>query len=83
MVEHRDLYRYAKARRDNEFIDYDSKDIAAKLKQAKEFEAKYGANDTSKAWIKWCTDYDYRKREWQWRQALAAANQEIYVKKIL
>ena len=66
-----------------EFIDYPQDKIAAKLKQAQDFESKYGANDTSKAWIKWCTDYDYRKREWQWRQHLAAANQEIYVKKIL
>ena len=65
-----------------EFKDYTQEKIAAKLKQAQDFEAKYGANDTSKAWIKWCTDYEYRKREWQWRQHLAAANEEIYVKKI-
>tara|TARA_R100001129_G_scaffold106296_1_gene72690 strand:- start:364 stop:567 length:204 start_codon:yes stop_codon:yes gene_type:complete len=64
------------------FTDYDAKAIAAKLKQVEEFEAKYGENDMSKSWRKWCTDYEYRKREWQWRQHLAAANEEIYVKKI-
>tara|TARA_R100000005_G_scaffold3095_1_gene1892 strand:- start:361 stop:606 length:246 start_codon:yes stop_codon:yes gene_type:complete len=78
----RDLYRFAKARRDNEFIDYDPKDIAAKLKQVEDFEAKYGANDMSKSWRKWCNSHEYRRREWLWRQNLAAANQEIYVKKI-
>jgi len=35
---------------------------------------KYGECDTSSAWIKWCTDYDYRKREWEWRQAVAKAH---------
>jgi len=60
-----------------EFKDYDAKRIAAKLQQAKAFEAQYGANDTSRAWIKWCTDYNYRKREWQWRQNLAKANEEL------
>ena len=54
-----------------QFKDYDADKIAAKLKQAQDFESKYGVNDTSKAWIKWCTDYEYRKREWQWRQGLA------------
>jgi len=65
-----------------QFKDFDPAKIAAKLKQVEEFEAKYGSNDLSKAWRKWCTSYDYRKKEWQWRQALANANQEIYVKKI-
>ena len=78
----RDLYRFAKARRDNEFIDYDSKDIAAKLKQVEDFEAKYGENDMSRSWRKWCNSHEYRRREWLWRQNLAAANEEIYTKKI-
>ena len=54
-----------------QFKDYNADKIAAKLKQVQEFEAKYGANDTSRGWYKWCTDYDYRKREWEWRQGLA------------
>mgnify|MGYP003155514434 CR=1 FL=1 len=62
------------------FTDYPADKIAAKLKQAQDFEAKYGANDTSKAWIKWCKDYEYRKREWLWRQKLAAANEELHNK---
>ena len=54
-----------------QFKDYNADKISAKLKQVQEFEAKYGANDTSRGWYKWCTDYDYRKREWEWRQGLA------------
>ena len=47
-----------------QFKDYNADKIAAKLKQVQEFEAKYGANDTSRGvGYKWCTDYDYRKRE--------------------
>ena len=56
------------------FKDYDAKKIAAKLKQVLEFEAKYGENDTSIGWKKWCNDINYRKREWQWRQAVAEAH---------
>ena len=54
-----------------EFIDYPQDKIQAKLKQAQDFEAKYGECDASRGWIKWCTDINYRKREWQWRQGLA------------
>ena len=64
----------------NKFIDFDPIKIANKLKQVKEFEAKYGSNDMTKAWYKWCTSYDYRKKEWEWRQALANANKELYEK---
>ena len=53
------------------FKDYNADKIAAKLKQVLEFEAKYGENDTSKGWTKWCNDINYRNREWQWRQNLA------------
>ena len=42
------------------FTDYPADKIAAKLKQAQDFEAKYGANDASRGWIKWCTDINYR-----------------------
>ena len=54
-----------------EFIDYPQDKIQAKLKQAQDFEAKYGECNASRGWIKWCTDINYRKREWQWRQGLA------------
>ena len=54
-----------------QFKDYDADKIAAKLKQVVEFEAKYGENDTSRGWKKWCNDYNYRKREWEWRQGIA------------
>ena len=53
------------------FTDYPAKQIKAKLKQIDEFEAKYGPKPTSKSWRKWCTDYNYRKQEWQFRQNLA------------
>ena len=53
------------------FKDYPADQIQAKLKQIDEFEAKYGPKATSKSWRKWCTDYKYRKQEWQFRQNLA------------
>ena len=62
------------------FKDFDPVKIANKLKQVEEFEAKYGSNDMTKAWRKWCDSYDYRKKEWEWRQALANANKELYEK---
>tara|TARA_R100001198_G_C5206333_1_gene193338 strand:- start:527 stop:739 length:213 start_codon:yes stop_codon:yes gene_type:complete len=58
------------------FNDYPQDQIDAKLKQVEAFEAKYGANNTvSKAWRKWCTDHEYRRREWQFRQGVAASIQ--------
>jgi hypothetical protein len=53
------------------FNDYPAEQIQAKLKQINEFEAKYGEKARSKSWRKWCTDYEYRKREWQFRQNLS------------
>ena len=53
------------------FTDYPADQIQAKLKQIDEFEAKYGPKARSKSWRKWCTDYNYRKQEWQFRQNLA------------
>ena len=55
---------------------YNADKIAAKLKQVLEFEAKYGENDTSRGWKKWCNDINYRKREWTWRQSLAKWNEQ-------
>jgi len=45
--------------------------ITKKLQQIDEFEANYNPNTNSRAMYKWCTDYEYRKREWEWRQSLA------------
>ena len=54
------------------FKDYSKQMIADKLKQVQEFEAKYGECTRTVAWRKWCTDANYRKREWQFRQASVA-----------
>ena len=53
------------------YKDYPADKIAAKLKQVQEFEAKYGESTRTIAWKKWCTDINYRKREWQFRQGVA------------
>jgi len=53
--------------------------IAEKLKQVDEFEAKYGVNIETKAWRKWCTDEQYRRREQEFREAVADT---IYAKGI-
>ena len=53
------------------FKDYPQEQIQAKLKDIEKFEAKYGTNNLTESWRKWCTDYEYRKREWQWRQNVA------------
>ena len=65
-----------------QFKDYDADKIAAKLKQVEVFEAKYGSNNLTRVWYKWCTSYEYRKREWQWRQNLAKAHEELTHKPI-
>ena len=51
------------------FRDYPQKQIQAKLKQVEEFEAKYGKSLRTKAIRKWCESIEYRKREWEFRQA--------------
>ena len=53
------------------FKDYPADQIAAKLAQIDRFERNYKPNTTSKSWRKWCTDYNYRKQEWQFRQNIA------------
>ena len=42
------------------FKDYPQEQIQAKLKDIEEFEAKYGTNNLTESWRKWCTDYEYR-----------------------
>jgi|TARA_B110000261_G_C12856340_1_gene266449 hypothetical protein len=55
----------------SQYKDYPADKIAEKLKRVDEFEAKYKPNTTSIGWRKWCTDPEYRKREWQMRQSVA------------
>ncbi len=54
-----------------QYQDYPAEQIAAKLKQIEEFEAKWGEKPVSKAWKKWCTDDAYRQREWRFRNGVA------------
>ena len=53
--------------------------IGKKLKQVEEFEARFGPNLETKAWRKWCTDPQYRKREQEQRNVVA---DYIYAKRI-
>ena len=55
----------------NKFVDYPADQIAAKLKQVLQYEAKYGASLRSKSIKKWCIDAKYRQNEWQFRQNVA------------
>jgi len=58
--------------KDTKFKELDAKGlITKKLQQIDEFEANYNPNTNSRAMKKWCTDYEYRKREWQFRQSVA------------
>lgn len=52
-----------------EYKDFPKEAILKKLAEVEAFEAKWGENQISKAWRKWCTDDEYRKREWELRQA--------------
>ena len=54
-----------------QFKDYPADQIQAKLNQVIEYESKYGSNTTTQAWQKWCESIDYRKREFDFRQATA------------
>lgn len=54
-----------------EYKDYPKKMITDKLKQVKEFETKYGKSMRTNAIRKWCTDINYRRREWEFRQGIA------------
>ncbi len=52
--------------------------IVDKLQQIDEFEANFRPNTHSIAMKKWCTDYEYRKREWKFRQGIAKLNETNY-----
>ena len=54
-----------------QFKDYPAKMIQDKLQECLDYEAKYGTIPQVTAVKKWCQSYDYRKREWQWRQNVA------------
>ena len=51
------------------YKDYKPEIIATKLKEVKEFEAKWGESTRTKAIRKWCESIEYRKRDWEFRQA--------------
>jgi hypothetical protein len=53
------------------------KAIVAKLQQIDEFEANFRPNTHSIAMKKWCTDYEYREREWRFRQGIAKLNENL------
>ena len=58
---------------DTKFKELDAQGlITDKLQQIDEFEVKYKPCTSSRAMYKWCTDYEYRKREWQFRQGIAS-----------
>ena len=61
------------------FKDYTPEQIKTKLNEVIEFESKYGSNDRTKAWRKWCESIDYRKREFEFRQATV----ELYKNNVL
>ena len=48
--------------------DYPALQIQDKLQQCLDYEAKYGECMTVTSWKKWCNSYEFRKREWEWRQ---------------
>ena len=54
-----------------QFKDYKSEEIQAKLQQCLDYEAKYGTIPAVTAVKKWCQSYEYRKKEWEWRQNVA------------
>jgi hypothetical protein len=56
-----------------QFKDYPASQIKAKLQECIDYEAKYGTNDVVTAVKKWCKSYEYRKKEWEWRQNVAAS----------
>jgi hypothetical protein len=51
------------------FIDYKPEQIAKKLKDVERYESIMGVDTRSKSWRKWCESIEYRKREWEFRQA--------------
>ena len=63
------------------FKDYKPEQIAKKLKDVERYESIIGIDTRSEAWRKWCESIEYRKREWEFRQA--TVNLYKYNNKIL
>ena len=62
--------------KDNKFKKLDAQGlITDKLQQIDEFEANFRPNTASRAMYKWCTDYEYRKNEWLFRQSVTQSIQ--------
>lgn len=60
----------------SKYVDPPAEKIAEQLERVKQFKAEHPrlANLTKiRAWEKWCNSYEYRKREWKFRQAVAAS----------
>ena len=55
---------------DKDWIEMNAKGlITKKLQEIDEFAANFQPNTASRAMYKWCTDYNYRKNEWLFRQS--------------
>lgn len=55
----------------NNYIDPPAEKIAEQLENVLRFKAEHPklANLTKiRAWENWCLSYEYRKKEWEWRQ---------------
>ena len=55
----------------NSFVDQPAEKIAEQLEKVIQFKKdnpRLSNLVKIQAWEKWCTDYEYRKREWEWRQ---------------
>lgn len=51
------------------FVDYPADKIAEQKALVDKLKQGPMANTTRViAWDKWCNSYEYRKREWEWRQ---------------
>lgn len=59
-----------------EFKDYPAEKIAEQAERVRKFKNEFPQlADLTRvtAWEKWCNSYEYRKREWEFRQAVAAS----------
>lgn len=62
----------------SQFKDYPQDQIQAQLDRVRKFKAEHpNLAELSRitAWEKWCTSYEYRQREWEFRQAVAQSVQ--------
>jgi hypothetical protein len=59
-----------------EFKDYPAEKIAEQAERVRKFKAEFpqlAELTRITAWEKWCNSYEYRKREWEFRQSVAKA----------